>query len=139
MKLEHAWGTFKCVESECDYKADFANDLIEHIRGAAVQHAPDIQCPQCKHKLPMSDVQRHYEDCVSNLSLKCNVDDCKKVFRKNQFEGFLTHKKKQHYWGEFKCTTVHQDCDFKTDFAHELISHIKEKVDEQVKVRAYFS
>ena len=34
---------------------------------------------------------------------------------------------------------VHQDCDFKTDFAHELISHIKEKVDEQVKVRAYFS
>ena len=134
MKLEHFWGVFKCLEDICDFKADFADDLVEHMQGAVDQHGQDIQCPQCKDRLPMSDVRDHYVDCVSKISLKCNVGACKKEFRKNQFEGFLTHKKKQHYWGEFKCTpVVHQDCNFKTDFAHELISHIKEKVDEQVK------
>ena len=115
MKVEHNWGAFKCVEVECDFKADFANDLIEHVtNNNSPSHATrEIQCPQCKERLPMSEVRSHYGDCVSSLlSLKCNVDPkCQKVFRKNQFEGFLTHKKKQHYWGEFKCTPVHQECD----------------------------
>ena len=117
MKTEHCWGVFKC--QQCDFKADFANDLMEHIQRTE-QHAEEIQCPQCKDKLPMSKVQSHYEGCVSKISLKCGA--CPKVFRKNQFEGYLTHKKKQHFWGEFRCP----EGDFKSEFAHDLMRHIQE-------------
>ena len=52
----------------CRLKTHFAADLIEHMRdtGHDLQD-PSVNCPECKSKVPMSEIEDHYAQCIQGL------------------------------------------------------------------------
>ena len=47
---------------------------------------------------------------------------CEKRFRRHAQDTMLEHKKKQHFWGEFRCSRCQG---FQADFARDLVLHTK--------------
>ena len=119
MKLEHSWGIFQCLQ--CEFSADFIKELSQHM--ALREHGDDnkIQCPQCKGKFTIVDVENHYLACVSKQIIDCPW--CTKVFDKNDKYKFDLHRKREHFLGTFTCPL----CSFETNFGNDLIEHIKGK------------
>ena len=119
MKIRHFWGTFSCLH--CEHKADFAADLIEHMKEEAHLEKTDVQCPQCKDNIPLTEIQCHYENCISEQTLVCPWCPNTLYDRSQELE-FIAHKKKVHLWGNFSCKV----CNFKTELSKDLIKHVGE-------------
>lgn len=117
LKTQHFWGVFKCTK--CEFTADFAKQLSEHINQEE-HHSEHICCPECKDNIPSPQIQSHYQVCVSQKITKCPL--CKEEIRTQSQEGYYSHLKKTHFWGNFKCSK----CQFKSDFAASLIEHMTE-------------
>ena len=58
----HFWGRFRCPE--CDSKANFAKDLVEHLKQVHHSNHSLILCPRCSDKFSMEEIASHYEDCI---------------------------------------------------------------------------
>lgn len=126
MKSEHFWGAFRCTQ--CEFKADFASELKGHIeREKDHQGLKEVLCPQCRSMHALSQIQDHYKDCVSELAKDRKCPWCEKKFRRHAQDTMLEHKKKQHFWGEFRCSR----CSFHSDFARELVQHAKVQHDHE--------
>ena len=69
IKAEHLWGVFQCPS--CKYKANFANDLIEHMERQGHVGNPLTGCPKCKSEFPLLEIGAHYEDCAPGKNIKC--------------------------------------------------------------------
>ena len=101
----HLKGKFQCPD--CEFRADFAHDLIKHMQEN--EHESQIACPYCLKKgkdckFSKFDIASHYRSCVQK-TLRC--PHCDGTFRTT--EDMLDHKKIVHLWGEFRC----QQCDFR--------------------------
>lgn len=61
-KRHHSWGRFFCIK--CKFRGYFASSLVEHILD---EHKDDTeaQCPSCKLRCPLADIENHYKGCVS--------------------------------------------------------------------------
>ena len=120
MKMEHSWGIFKCLR--CDFAADYIEGLIHHINEFVHCEVDNkLQCPQCKGKFLIGDMNGHYLRCVSKQIIQCPW--CSKVFDKNDNYKFELHRKMEHFWGTFTCPL----CNLTTQFAKDLIYHIQTK------------
>ena len=123
-KRKHYWGVFKCPE--CKDVVNFVKDLMKHMEEKGHLGAPFANCPKCKEKLPLEELEDHYKECVV-ADIKANKDKdttcsiCQEVF--SNTNSIYRHKKKQHFWGVFNCPTCHE----RADFAKEIIDHIQEK------------
>merc|ERR1712079_695719 len=70
MKKKHSYGEFTC-SSGCNFKADYAEDIIAHVQSE--NHAEElfIFCPSCKEQIPPKELEIHYKACVlSKLKTK---------------------------------------------------------------------
>lgn len=89
MSSEHRWGAFWCLE--CSHKANFADDLVEHMEQESHADAPYIICPSCDDTFPMMEVDAHYVECLASRpkhqpkklkAYQCST--CDKVLRGKQ-------------------------------------------------------
>ena len=79
-KVKHFWGQFMC--RQCDSQAEFASDLVKHIKEQSHMEDPLTDCPHCKSSVHYGDIQSHYEVCISKYNeaiLKTGKDAQKKV------------------------------------------------------------
>ena len=61
MRYQHKYGLFTC--SKCKFKANFAQDLIEHMQQQ--NHMNELViCPCCKEEYDMTEIVSHYEECI---------------------------------------------------------------------------
>ena len=115
-KIKHFWGIFKCPQ--CKIRTDFAGDMVGHIQQEEHGLGGQINCPNCKNKVPVIELVSHYEDCVVEGFTKCPW--CTKRFSGTS-GGFDIHRKKVHFWGVFKCP----ECDTVANFAKDLLEHMQ--------------
>ena len=118
-RTKHFWGLFKCPS--CNFKANFAKDLISHMERDGHIENPPVGCPKCKSDFPLMEIESHYNECALMMNVKCQW--CPKVFL-GMSGGLDTHKKKKHFWGIFKCP--HPQCKAILNFAEELVEHMKQ-------------
>ena len=117
MRMVHFWGIFRCIQ--CNYRVNFAKDLIEHMQEESHDEDPSAKCPNCDTICPMMDIGSHYEECLMNTNTKCQW--CNKRFG-GMSGGMDNHRKKVHFWGVFRCPML--ECQIKVNFAQELIDHM---------------
>ena len=77
MKIEHYWGQFQC--NQCGTKVESASDLVQHITDKDHAEEPQVNCPSCKKKKDVNEIQSHYEMCVHVIETKSKCTDCGKV------------------------------------------------------------
>ena len=135
-KMEHFWGFFMCPK--CQFKANFARDLMEHIRNADHREESLADCPQCKKKVAFLSLDTHYESCVisamkktiSPVAPKEKCPWCEEYFIQGS-RTLESHKKRVHFWGDFKCA----ECNFQANFIKDLIVHAgREEHNDKQKV-----
>ena len=169
-KTHHSWGKFSCTK--CKFVGYFALNLLEHILNEHKDET-EAQCPSCKLRCPLNNIEDHYKDCVSNqrklimkkvkeeetkpksknrelgpLDVQCQL--CETVMTASSYEGHMRrvhgekinmskkchwcdnvvsvynldwHARKHHFWGIFVCT----ECNFKCNFASNLVAHMNEE------------
>ena len=61
-KKHHFWGRFSCAK--CIFLGDFAPDLVGHV-SKMHSEVVDAQCPSCKEKSPLTEIEAHYKKCVT--------------------------------------------------------------------------
>ena len=87
-KKVHFWGVFKCPE--CQIKVNFAQELIDHMLLEQHLADPNINCPRCTNKYPITEIVAHYQVCVTGDYKVKQCRGCKKRFPK---EEFIEHQK----------------------------------------------
>ena len=117
MILKHQWGAFRCLE--CSHKANFAEDLVEHMVQESHADAPYIICPSCDNTYPMMDVETHYGVCLASIPrrrvqkfkpFKCAT--CGKVVDKRKYKEHLrTHLRAQGLTEEEAKMSLYHYCD----------------------------
>ena len=120
-KKVHFWGEFQC--RQCPFISDFAKGLLEHMRTENHLHNQSIECPNCKWNTPMPDIETHYQSCVKDVKIKCEVCNHHTKSRSET----LQHMKVKHFWGLFYCG----GCKFLAHFAKEILDHTQEEGHEQ--------
>ena len=133
-RYKHYWGSFTC--SKCKFKANFAEDLIEHMKQQNHTEEP-VLCPSCQEEYDMTEIDTHYKKCLSIFQSstwararsndknrkvvpkKCTF--CEKVF--NAASSYRDHMRFKHHRGSFTCSK----CKFTANFIEDLIEHIKQQ------------
>ena len=128
-KREHLWGDFKCAD--CDFQANFAKNLIEHVERETHDDKQKVTCPRCQRRFMLNDIESHSGDCTTRETFfKCpwcpSMFTCDpKINWRNRFTRssgpFFVHKKTVHFWGTFRCP----ECEFEANFAQELVDHMQ--------------
>ena len=130
-KLSHFWGdSFRCPQ--CEFEANFAQELVYHMQHYGHLAEPSVCCPQCKDEFPFSELPTHYEACVQCLRKtnatprtsfygktfprKCDL--CEHVSRTSS--GHMMHLRNKHFKGKFNCLK----CKFMAHFAQDLVEHM---------------
>ena len=99
-RFYHFWGKFSCKESHCNFKGDFATELVEHIN-CVHKGEVDAKCPECKKGWSVNEIENHYKECVTkrfreerrklNTANAC-CETCGKFFKNRK--GYREHKRK---------------------------------------------
>ena len=95
-KEHHFLGSFSCKESECNFKENFARDLVSHIN-CEHEGEVDAECPQCEKGWPVIEIENHYKECLTQHLKTLNsrvinecCGTCGKVFKSGK--GLREHK-----------------------------------------------
>ena len=133
-KTVHFWGIFRCPE--CEFEANFARELVDHMQNEGHISEPSVRCPQCVQEFSITNLSSHYETCVQSLKKTKPTTASKaggfygNVFpRKCDFcdhvsaskASYMKHCTMKHFRGKFKCLT----CKFVAHFAKDLVEHMQ--------------
>ena len=66
-------------------------------------------------------MEAHYATCVKS-NFKCQW--CDTIF-KGSSGAYDSHRKKKHFWGNFRCPA----CSFRCHFAQDLVNHMQQAKD----------
>ena len=127
-KMDHFWALFRCPV--CQVRTDFAKDLVSHMKREGHPLDTMVNCPQCRKSTSLPLLESHFEACVlgkmkesqgwrAGMATKEKCPWCEMYFPLGS-RTFETHKKREHLWGDFKCS----DCEFRANFASDLIQHV---------------
>ena len=116
---------FQC--KQCDFVANFANGLIEHMGVEEHTQDPAVDCPKCKNQFFMSGIVSHFEKCIPKPKSKAKTSNtpvdcpwCDKVVRHYDLKW---HMSSEHRWGVFRCL----ECNHKANFAEDLVEHMEQE------------
>ena len=146
-KKQHFWGIFVCTE--CNFRANFANNLVAHMNEEHKEY-DEAQCPSCKDRCSVSDIENHYKECISRKvsqkaeykkdqkeKEKCVCETCGKFFKyKQQYKNHLkNHLRDQAAKGEIEMDdkSLYHFCDKcsnKYTTVSALYSHIRQVHDK---------
>ena len=109
MKMKHFYGRFACIQ--CGVKANSAADLVQHMNELLHTQDPFVDCPSCKTKVPLDEIQPHYKDCINKKDQIC--PDCGKQFMLKQklIEHMRVHMRQRGLTDEEANTTLYYYCD----------------------------
>ena len=151
----HFFGPFRCPK--CNLVNNFARDLIEHMTKKEHMSDSPVYCPSCQIGYSAVDIEDHYMKCIrmqpdERLAMaeiamnqlnhvKENTAEeevnlytcpyCDESFKTVQ--PFSRHKKLQHFWGLFRCST----CEHREFFAADIVEHVQnaENHDEDTMIK----
>ena len=73
MKKRHAYGGFKCSPG-CNFQAEYAEDLINHIEAGTHPDVPFVMCPSCMEQIPAKKLETHYKYCVVSKIKRLKIE-----------------------------------------------------------------
>ena len=77
----------KLLFQNCRLKTHFATDLIQHMRDSGHDlQDPTVNCPECKSRVPMSEIEDHYPHCIQGLWTRVSTSRCQIHFHQNIFD-----------------------------------------------------
>ena len=108
---------------ECDFEANFAHALVQHMRSEGHVSVTTVSCPQCEEDWPFEELPSHYESCVQSLirtnpsppsssSSSRGVVFLGKVYPRrcefcdyiaNSYGAYNAHLTRRHFKAKFKC------------------------------------
>ena len=101
------------------------NDVLDkHLDSSFKQETSEDKLKKKKHKkVPKHKSKKYEPKHAQSDKVKCPWCHARSFFKNSVM--FYIHKKKNHFWGEFKCSQA--QCDFVGDFAHDLTRHMGEE------------
>ena len=126
----HSWGSFHCPE--CQTGAQFAKELVDHMKEAQHSEYSEIMCPRCGEKFIMSHIVGHYKECTEALQERLSRQKRKKRYPCQycditcaNIKSLEKHMKRMHKEMTEKSSYQCKPCNFQTNCKTAFSNHMK--------------